>query len=220
MFISDFFAKKRVFFITLAFVVWFCIFSLASADWNQTSFTWLVNKSIEDGLLSSGGKYDTWPDTVQNWPYKGNGVFCFPKATKSNRFAIAFTVTMESASRSTNTWESGCGLTWSYVDDDEGRTELVAQAMMDGNIYIRGWDYSNYLSYGKYYYGTPSTSKTIDLAFVVNYDKLNVYLGKQRICRKVGLPTFGSTLGFLTSSGTNMDYGVRCNYRNIYVYTW
>lgn len=219
MFISEIISKKRCFIISLVVAIWSCIFTLASADWNLDSFVWLVNKSIDDGMLSSSGNFDTWPNTVVNWANMGNGVFSFPKATKSNRFAIAFTVTMDSASRTPNTWESGCGLTWSYRDNDYGCTELVAKAMMDGNIYIQGWENCSYLSYGKYYYGSPSTRKTLDLAFVVNGDKMNVYLGQQRIVRKVDLPILGSSIGFITSSGTNLDYGVRCNYTNIFIYT-
>ena len=97
---------------------------------------------------------------------------------------------------------------------------LLASIRMDGFVYIDCFRNYGELSYGKYGYGRPSTKGSAEFTLVVNEDRATVYLDGQRLVQKANLAIMGDGVAIATLSGTNKDFGTRCNYKDIFFYTW
>ena len=182
-----------------------------------SSFAGFIEKLKKDGIIPGKGKVTNHSDFTNEWAQLG--WYQWYHMHDSNRFVLGAHVSWKSASRTPNSFDSGCGVV--FNEGEPGvNNHLLASVRMDGNIYISGKRNGNYLSFGHYYYGQPSTSGEMDFALVVDNDKVSVYVNGNRIVRKAELPVMGDGISLCTLSGTNLDYGTRCEWKDFFIYEW
>lgn len=138
--------------------------------------------------------------------------------TKAERFVFSANVTWASAAERPNVYFSGCSLAFNVDDKDEDCVN--ASLRMDGMLYFDAVRYGNYIDFGKYYYAPGSINGAADFTVIVDQDRAAVYVNGQRIVRKAGLPVMGDNIGLSIYSGTNKDFGIRCDWKDIFLYTW
>lgn len=77
------------------------------------------------------------------------------------------------------------------------------------------------MSYPKAVYGPSQTKATHQFVVVANGDAVTVYVDGERGMRwnNVAITDEGY-IGLATLSGTNKDFGTRCEWKDIYYYFW
>ena len=170
-----------------------------------------------DGKIPSGNGIKTyWGDYEDEWAQIG--WYQWTVFENLNRFVFSANVSWDSGSDKPNNFQSGCGLIFNSGSGNSNH--LMASIRMDGLIYFTGMRGYNDLSYGTYSYGKPSIKGNADFVIVVDNDQATIYVDGQRIVQKANLPVMGDEIGLCTLSGTNKDFGTRCTWKDIYVYTW
>ena len=212
----------RLSFVLLA-VVCFCLLisgvemAFAQSDSADEAFQSLLDRLSSDRVIPNvDGETTYWGDYEDEWAQIG--WYQWITFEHSNRFVFSANVSWDSASETPNNFESGCGVL--FNEGNSNTNHLLASVRMDGLVYFSGFRNSNYLSYGTYKYGRPSIKGSADLVLVVDNDRATVYLNGERVVRKADLPVMGDGVGLTTLSGTNRDFGTRCTWKDIYVYTW
>ena len=178
--------------------------------------------SLIDDLKQSGavpdskGSYYFHEDYTQEWA-KINWFKWQPFASAKN-FVISADISWLSASRTPNYAESGCGFIMRETDDSN---YLYAGVRLDGKAYLGGMRRGNRLSYGSFNFGTYSYKGDARLVLVVNENKMTAYVDGARMGKQQDIIVDdGGDLAFAIWSGTNKDYGIRCNFRNVFYYVW
>ena len=181
------------------------------------AFDDMLTKLRKDGVLSStDGTSTYWGDYTDEWAQIG--WYQWVTFEHAERFVFSANVSWESASQTPNNFESGCGLMFNIGNGNSNH--MLASIRMDGMIYFNGVRNNNYLSYGTYRYGKNSIKGSADFVVVDDRDRATVYVDGERIVRKADLPVMGDGIGLSTLSGTNKDFGTRCTWKDIFVYTW
>ncbi len=192
----------------------------ASTSYTQSAddeFHALIGDLKKNGTIpDSDGSYYFHEDHMQEWARIN--WFQWETFDTAKNFVISADISWESASRTPNYSESGCGFIMRRHDDSN---YLTAGLRLDGNFYIGGMKNGSRLSYGHYGFDTYSYKGNAQLVLVANGNKFNAYvdgahMGKQQ---EVIVNDDGS-LAFTIWSGTNKDYGIRCNFRNVFYYVW
>lgn len=220
------FRKTSVRYFLLALLAVFCccfgLFSYGKVQAQTGSdasdaFEAFLSELEEDGLIpDTNGTYISYGDYEDEWAQID--YYQWLTFEEADRFVFAANVSWSSASSTPNNYAAGCGLLFNGGNGNSNH--LLASVRMDGMVYFTGYKDYNYLSYGTYRYGPPSTKGSADFAIVVDGDKATVFLDGQRIVRKANLPVMGDFVGLTTLSGTNKDYGTRCTYKDIFFYSW
>ena len=169
----------------------------------------------KNGIISLGGSATYYGDYRDEWAQIG--WYQWKTFEKANRFVFSSKLSWDSASQTPNSFESGCGVLFNLTDVDN---HLMASMRMDGMIYFTGKRGGSYLSYGTYKFSPPAIKKTIDFKLVVDNDKASIYIDGQRVVRKANMQVMGSDVALSTLSGTNKDFGTRCEWKDIFFYTW
>ena len=167
-------------------------------------------------IPDAGGKitsYSSFEDTLTNM----GSYEWFPFAASSN-FVFSAHVDWLSASQSPNGAVSGCGLV--FGADAAANNHILASLRMDGNLYVTGMKNYGRLSYAKTFISNPSMSGSADLRVVLNGGHLTIYLNGQKIEPSYNVAVMGEDIGFAVLSGTNKDFGTRCTWNDIFLYTW
>ncbi len=208
---------RKVLFVLLL-VVFLCAagFAFGQDEEVEDAFYAFLNELEEDGLISSDGHTTYYGDYEDEWAQID--YYQWITFQHTNRFVFWANIAWDSGSATPNNFDSGCGVI--FHSGSGNSNHLLASIRMDGNIYFNGIRNYNYLSYGKYGYGRPSTKGDADFAIVVNEDKAAIYINGARVVRKAELPIMGDGVGLATLSGTNRDFGTRCTYKDIFFYTW
>ena len=189
----------------------------AQDDEAEENFYNFLDELVEDRII---------PDTDGSTTYYGDyddewaqiDYYQWVTFENAERFVLSANVSWTSASQTPNNYAAGCGIIFNAGSGSANH--LLASIRMDGLVYFTGYRNNNWLSYGTYRYGRASTKGTADLVLVVDNDRAWVYLDGQRIVSKANLQIMGDSVGLCTLSGTNRDFGTRCEYKDIYFYTW
>ena len=169
-----------------------------------------VIPDLEGNFLSFGDFEDS---------YTNMGYFSGTPIIETENFVLSTNISWSSANQTPNSITSGCGIIFDYAANGSS-DHLLLSFRMDGNIYMTGHKGYNNLSYGKKAYTLPSVLGEVDLVLVYNGGNAAIYANGNLIMQKNGLPFMGEALGFAVLSGTYQDFGTRCNFRDINVYTW
>ncbi len=178
--------------------------------------------SLIDDLKQSGavpdskGSYYFHEDYTQEWA-RINWFKWQPFASAKN-FVISADISWQSASRTPNYAESGCGFVMRETDNSN---YLYAGVRLDGKAYLGGMRKGNRLSYGSFNFGTYSYKGDARFVLVVNENKMTAYVDGARMGKQMDiLVDDNGDLAFAVWSGTNKDYGIRCTFRNVFYYVW
>lgn len=123
-------------------------------------------------------------------------------------FVFKTNMQYDTASRTSNWAEAGCGIVFRLQDEDNNYAMFYA---LDGYIYMWAYDGGKFVEKGRGYYGKPTiTAGSATLIFAAENDKFTAYVdGKKVFERKDSLFESGDFF-YSLMSGTNKDYGQHC----------
>jgi len=180
------------------------------------------------GLLGVGGHFVPLQTTFSISEARNSYWIWYPieDAGSHQDFAIGADVSWETASESSNWWNTGCGFFIRPRDDDGLGGYFVAQTA-DGLPWLLWWKPgAQYLvdllrpdSYD--YYSGASAGKrtgTQHIVAIAQGPTLRFLVdGDQKIYRDDTAERAGF-IGAVVVSGTNRDYGTRCDFSNLWLY--
>ena len=137
---------------------------------------------------------------------------------ESDHFVISAKFKMNTSTKSVDIMNAGCGFFFNTISG--GSQYLMASARMDGNIYLQGYRNYTRLSYGNYYFASPSFDKEGKMTLIFDGSRATLYLNNQRMLSRGDIPAIGNTVGLSILSGTYFDFGNGCSFDEINVYTW
>lgn len=167
-------------------------------------------------IPDAGGKitsYSSFEDSLTKMGYYE----WFPFAASSN-FVLSAHVDWLSASNAPNGAVSGCGVV--FGADAAANNHIMVSLRMDGYLYVTGMKNYGRLSYAKNFISNPSMMGSADIRVVLNDARLTIYLNGQKVEPSYNVAVIGPDIGFAVLSGTNKDFGTRCTWDDIFLYTW
>lgn len=207
--------NKKLLIIAAALLI--LVFAAFPASADETEFKNLISRLSDEGLIpGTRGKitsFGTYEDNLAMLGY----VQWFPLREAEN-FVLYAKVSWTNSMEHPDSAKAGCGFI--YQAEENGVNHMMASVRLDGTMHISGMKNYAYLKYGNVYYGQPSVEGSADLTIVVNGIYNTVFVNGARVVQKAGLPVFGSSIGLATLSGTNMGWGTRCSWSDIYLFTW
>jgi hypothetical protein len=137
----------------------------------------------------------------------------WPTGYRPENFILSVDASWESASRTANWSDSGCGFVFSASDENNHFAVFLA---MDG--YVRTHKFVNNEFYGQQggyvgHFDVPADSAHIILS--VNQQKMTVVVDDKKIVQYVDDYITAGDLALSLFSGTNKDFGTRCTMTNI-----
>jgi hypothetical protein len=176
----------------------------------------VVSRLYEEGILEkSSGTYYRMDDFEESWAQIGWYQW-WETGLAPVDFVIRAHTGWESASKTPNWFDSGCGFVFREVDENNHYMIFLA---LDGNVYLKGYLDGIYREFGKGYAGTIDHLKgDADVMLVVEGPRITYYVnGKKVLAREVGELDEGK-LALTLVSGTNKDYGTRCTISDIEIW--
>ena len=137
---------------------------------------------------------------------------------EADHFVISANLEWFSANMTPNSVTNGCG--FFFGGSNGSNDHLMVSLRGDGNLYFSGQRNYTVLSYGKISFSLPSRTGEADLCLIVDGNKSTVYLNGEQFLQRSELPVTGDVLGLAVLSGTFMDYGTKCLFDNIQIFTW
>ena len=190
--------------------------SQTSYSEGELAFFSLLDDLVDKNVIPEGGSYSDVEDYKDEWAqinwYQWN------RFAKLRNFVFSANVSWESAHERPNTFSAGCGLVFRENGTDN---MLEVSLRMDGYVYMDGYRSGTPLSYPKAGYGSSQIKAAHQFVVVANGGTVTVYVDGVQEARwtDVAIKDNGY-MGFATMSGTNKDYGTRCEWKDIYYYTW
>ena len=176
-----------------------------------------VQQLASEGLLEkTEGTYTQIEDFNETWAQIGWYQW-WSTGLAPTDFVIRAHTEWESASRTANWFDSGCGFVFREEDADNHYMVFLA---LDGNVYLKGYVDGKYKEFGKGYLGKVDFMKGgADVMLAVEGDHILYFVnGKKVLERNVSELSEGN-LALTLVSGTNKDYGTRCSVTDIEVWS-
>ena len=207
--------RLKNFFISVLFISLFIFVLPAAANDNAEVFFSLLDEFEQEELIEGDGEtisYGDYSDELPMFNYYRWGPF-----TEAENFVLSADIAWDSAVERPTFNGSGCGVI--FNSKDKGN-HLLLTPRADGYVYITGYkDYTSF-SYEKYQFGSTSPRGQIHLDLILAGNKAVVYVDGRRIFTNSDLPIYGEKVGFATMSGSNTNFGTKCDYGNIFMYKW
>lgn len=176
-----------------------------------------VQKLASERLLEkTEGTYTQIEDFNETWAqigwYQWWGTGLAP-----TDFVIRAHTEWESASRTANWFDSGCGFVFREEDADNHYMIFLA---LDGNVYLKGYVDGKYKEFGKGYLGKIDFMKGgADVMLAVEGDHILYFVNGKKVLERNNSELSKGNLALTLVSGTNKDYGTRCSITDIEVWS-
>lgn len=183
----------------------------------ENEFRNLVADLKQSGVIpESSGDFRYHEDYENEWAYLR--WYQWESFDVAKNFVISADLEWHSASNTPNFADAGCGF---VLRAEDTNNNLYTALNMDGKVHFGGIYEGSWLGYKSFSYGSHSTKGNAQLVVVANDGTLSAYVDGSFIGQQMGVAINRSgSLAFSTWSGTNKDYGTRCNFRNVYYYIW
>ena len=169
-----------------------------------------------DNVIPTGGTYYVMDDYTNEWAQIN--WYQWARFDSLKNFVFTANVSWASAHERPNTGSAGCGLVFREQDTNN---LLTVSLNMDGYAHLEGYRYGNWLYYPYLKYGSAQIKATHQFTAVANGGTVTVYVDGTRVGKWSDVAiTDGGYIGFATMSGTNKDFGTRCEWKDIYIYYW
>lgn len=211
-----FFSKK--FKILFAFTWFMWLFVRADITYADiTEFNELIEQFKTEEVIPRGrGRIQSFGSFEDEYPVMGSYQW-FP-VTTAERFVFSANISWQSAFQAPTASLAGCGLV--FGADPETGDHLMASVRMDGHAYLSGNSFNKTRNYIDYFFGYPTISGNVTLTVIETGEKVITYINGTRLGTRSDMVPFGNALGFSVLSGTNMGFGTKCNWSDIYLYIW
>ena len=169
----------------------------------------------EEGLIPDDG------ETIYFGSYSDDlamlGYYEWLPFFSSDKFVFSAVLSWDTPAERPTSNMSGCGVVFNTKNK---QNEVSLSFRMDGMAHLTAYKNGDALTFPIYKYGGSSTKGSIDLTLFVDKGKVICYVDGEKLFERYEMPTFGNTVGLLTMSGSNLDYGVKCDFDDIFVYSW
>ncbi|MBQ6343270.1 MAG: hypothetical protein IJI41_09125 [Anaerolineaceae bacterium] len=210
------FTKKFILLFTFTWFTWLFISTdIAHAD--IMAFNELIEQLKTEEVIPRGrGRIQSFGSFEDEYPVMS--LYQWFPVTNAERFVFSANVSWLSAFQAPTANLAGCGLV--FGADPETHNHLMASVRMDGHLYLSGNDFGKALNYIDYFFGYPTISGSVNLTVIETGEKVITYIDGVRLGTRSDMLPFGNALGFSVLSGTNLDFGTKCNWSDVYLYTW
>ena len=183
----------------------------------ENEFQNLVAYLKQSGVIpESNGNFRYHEDYENEWAYIK--WYQWEGFDEAKNFVISADLEWHSASNTPNFADAGCGF---VLRAEDTNNNLYTALNMDGKVHFGGIYEGSWLGYKSFSYGSHSTKGKAQLVVVADNGTISAYVDGSFIGQQTNVAINRSgSLAFSTWSGTNMDYGTRCNFRNVYYYVW
>ena len=187
----------------------------ASGPTVSPAFRKTVDALAADGKISGAdGDFYYLDDFKDEWDELGWYQRISRSGPKMNNFVLRSKIKFESASQTPNWSESGCG--W-FFRGEEVDTNLTAFYSLEGNVRLLGFNNKVPLSYGRVNHSHAAVSGEIEMVIYAEDQKVGILIDGVPLIERtdVIVDDNPSQLFSVTFSGTNKDFGIRCDYSEI-----
>jgi hypothetical protein len=169
-----------------------------------------------DGVLqNTEGQYYIVDDFEESWA-QINWYQWWRTGLQPTNFVVRAHTEWESASRTANWFDSGCGFVFRETDEDNHYVIFLA---LDGNVYMKGYVEGKYRELGREYYGKLDfMNGEADVVLVVEGDHIVYFINGEKIFERNHNYLDSGNLDLTLVSGTNKDFGTRCEITDIEVW--
>lgn len=170
---------------------------------------WLYSNDL---ISTTNGTYSYLGDFDESVAQIGYLTWWNTGYTPSN-FVVRTNVNWDTASRTSNWFETGCGFVFRAEDNENFYFVFLA---LDGNVYLRAYVNNVFRDIGKGYYGRVDYPVgSADFILAVDGNKISFLVNDQVVLTKTDSNMSFGDLALTVFSGTNKDYGTRCQMNNI-----
>lgn len=173
----------------------------------------LVQKLYDEKTISSTeGTYHRLADFSKEWAQLYYYQWWYTDYSPSN-FIIQADLEWESASKTANLSDSGCGFVY---HTDDAQNHHATFLMMDGKVQTYRSLNNNWASMKGGYAGKfKIPSDKAHMILIVDKQKITVIVNDKKAVQFEDKKLQGGKLGLTLASGTNKDFGTRCNMTNV-----
>ncbi|NMB54500.1 MAG: hypothetical protein GYA15_07330 [Leptolinea sp.] len=173
----------------------------------------LINQLYEKGTISStDGAYHRLDDFQKEWAQLYYYQWWYTDYSPSN-FVIQADLEWESASKTANLGDSGCGFVYHTEDNQNHHATFL---MMDGKVQTYRSLNNNWTQMKGGYAGKFNTpSDKAHMILIVDNQIITVIVNNKEVVHFEDKKLTGGKLGLTLASGTNKDFGTRCKMTNI-----
>ncbi|MCB9135522.1 MAG: hypothetical protein H6636_08850 [Anaerolineales bacterium] len=178
----------------------------------------LLEQLKADGYLNNTtGEYLRLPDHEQEQA-KINYLDYFPTFLTPKNFVIRVDIAYQSASDTANWFNSSCGFLF-RLDASAGNFYQAVMSL-DGNVEFKRWKSSRSTVLQNGYYGTMDTPNGIfEMILVVEDSLFTVLINGEKVVHLQDTVLKEGDLVYTLTSGTNKDFGTRCSFTNLDLWT-
>ncbi|MCE5209243.1 MAG: hypothetical protein LLG42_13150, partial [Chloroflexi bacterium] len=173
----------------------------------------LVQSLYDDEIIhSTKGTYHLLDDFDESWAQIEWYQWYLTDFQPEN-FIIRVDATWESASQTANWDNSGCGFVFSASDENNHHAVFLT---MDGYVRPHKYQHNVYTELQSGYYGQFDIPKdSAEIILIVENKFLTVMVNREVVVQFDDASLQKGGLGLSLASGTNKDFGTRCEMRNI-----
>lgn len=189
--------------------------SVARATANAQPLAEVVQRLVTDGYLSQGnGHFEKLPEFHSAWA-QINWYQWLPTGSAPTDFVVRAEVAWDSASNKANWFSSGCGFVFREAANAANDHYLIFLAL-DGVVYLSRQHFDDYFDLGSAGYGrleVPKGQARIMLA--VEGDRIHFFVNDEHVLTRVDGHLDSGALNYTLLSGTNKDFGTRCDMTDV-----
>ena len=178
-----------------------------------------VDRLVNEGYLTrGGGTYESLLDFFREWA-QINWYQWYDTGKAPTDFVVRADVAWQSASDKANWFNSGCGFVFREAPregDEQVLNHYLAYLGLDGVVYMARQSNGQYAELGKANYGkvdVPQGQAQIMLA--VEGEHFNFFVNDTHVLSMTDGALDNGGLSYTLLSGTNRDFGTRCEMTNV-----
>lgn len=127
-------------------------------------------------------------------------------------FVIRTVLNYETADANGDLYNSGCGFVFRYTDENNHYAVFHA---LDGSAQMWSFQNNEYTEESEGSFEKPAVPKgSAVLLLVANGDAFNFYVNGEQVIQKVDSKFADGTMAYSLMTGTDKDFGQRCNFTN------
>ena len=210
--------KSAIFVVLLLlFTAAYCAAASSTAsDEGETAFIALLDELAAEDVIPTGGTRHSLKNYTNEWARID--WYQWRTFDKAENFVFSANVSWASAHERPNTETAGCGIVFRAADTS---SMLRASLNMDGNARLGGNSSGKALYYPYFKYGPAQIEASHQFVVIANGPVITVYVDGEQAARWSSVAiTEEGFIGLATMSGTNKGFGTRCEWKDIYYYTW
>ncbi|HET7011647.1 MAG TPA: hypothetical protein VFI11_12800 [Anaerolineales bacterium] len=180
---------------------------------SASSMADLMEQLRGDGYITSaGGSYEALPSFDESWAQL-NWYQVYPLEADPADFVLRADASWESASRTANWFASGCGIVFRYKDIDN---HYVVFLSLDGYVTMLRSKGGVFGEMGRRYFGEVGTpAGQASIMVTAEAQRFIIFVNGEKVMEREDFGLTEGSLGYTLVSGTNKDFGTRCQLQNV-----